>query len=169
MFQKLFDKIETERAALGGKVFDVLGEAFDNISLKDLLVEAIRYGDDPEVKARMSQVIEGAFDAEHLHEILCRNALVEQHMGMEALYAVKEEMEKAEARKLQPYFICAFFTEAFTKLGGELRPREAGRFEVKHVPAIIRERDRVIGETRTPVLNKYERICFEKQQLRQAG
>ena len=143
VFQKLFDKIEVERAALGGKVFDVLGEAFDNVSLKDLLVEAIRYGDDPEVKARMDQVIDGALDAEHLRDILRRNALVDQHMGLEALYAVKEEMEKAEARKLQPYFIRAFFTEAFTALGGELRPREAGRFEVKHVPAVIRER--VIG------------------------
>jgi len=169
VFQKLFDKIEVERAALGGKVFDVLGEAFDNVSLKDLLVEAIRYGDDPEVKARMDQVIEGALDAEHLKAILRRNALVEQHMGLEELYADKEEMEKAEARKLQPYFIRAFFTEAFTRLGGELRPREAGRYEVKHVPAMIRERDRVIGETRTPVLKKYERICFEKQQVRQAG
>ncbi|MEW8419415.1 MAG: helicase-related protein [Candidatus Thiodiazotropha endolucinida] len=37
VFQKLFEKIEIERAALGGKVFDVLGEAFDNVSLKDLL------------------------------------------------------------------------------------------------------------------------------------
>src|SRR5690606_35884127 len=61
-----------------------------------------------------------------------------------------------------------FFTEAFTRLGGELRPREAGRYEVEHVPAIIRERDRVIGETRTPVLRKYERICFEKQHVRLA-
>ena len=173
VFQKLFDKIEVERAALGGKVFDVLGEAFDNVSLKDLLVDAIRYGDDPEVKARMDQVIDGALDTEHIKEIQRRNALVDQHMGLEALYAVKEEMEKAEARKLQPYFIRAFFTEAFTALGGELRPREAGRFEVKHVPAVIRERQvslgRVIGETRTPVLKKYERICFEKQQVRQSG
>jgi superfamily II DNA or RNA helicase len=169
VFQKLFDKIEIEREALGGKVFDVLGEAFDNVSLKDLLVQAIRYGEDPEVRARMNQVIEGALDAEHLKEILRRNALVEQHMGLEQLYAVKEEMEKAEARKLQPYFIRAFFTEAFTQLGGELRPREAGRFEVKHVPAVIRERDRVIGETRIPVLRKYERVCFEKQHVRQTG
>ena len=33
----------------------------------------------------------------------------------------------------------------------------------------IRERDRVIGETLTPVLKKYERICFEKQVVRQHG
>ena len=98
-----------------------------------------------------------------------RNALVEQHMDLADLYAVKEEMEKAEARKLQPYFIRAFFTEAFKGLGGELRPREPGRFEVRHVPAVIRERDRVIGETRTPVLKGYERICFEKEQVRVPG
>ncbi len=166
VFKKLFDKIEIERMALGGKVFDVLGEAFDNVSLKDLLVEAIRYGEDPAVKAKMDEEIEGALDADHLKEIIKRNALVDQQMGLEQLYAVKEEMEKAEARKLQPYFIRAFFTEAFKALGGELRPRESGRYEVRHVPATIRERDRTIGESRTPVLKKYERICFEKQQVR---
>jgi superfamily II DNA or RNA helicase len=169
VFLKLFDKLEVEKQALGGKVFDILGEAFENASLKDLLIEAIRYGESPEIKAKLNQVIEGALDTEHLREILRRNALVEQHMSLEDLYAVKEEMDKAEARKLQPYFIRAFFTEAFQSLNGELRPREAGRYEVRHVPAVIRERDRVIGETRTPVLRKYERICFEKGQVRVQG
>ncbi|MCK0538075.1 helicase-related protein [Alcanivorax quisquiliarum] len=174
VFQKLFDKLEVEKQALGGKVFDILGEAFENKSLKDLLIEAIRYGESPEVKDKLNQVIEGALDTEHLREILRRNALVEQHMSLEDLYAVKEEMEKAEARKLQPYFIRAFFTEAFQNLNGEMRPREAGRYEVRHVPAAIRERDRVIGgslpgQGRTPVLKKYERICFEKQLVRVHG
>ena len=169
VFQKLFDKLEVEKQALGGKVFDILGEAFENRSLKELLIEAIRYGESPEVQARLNQVIDGALDAEHLKEIMRRNALVEQHMSLEDLYAVKEEMEKAEARKLQPYFIRAFFTEAFQNLSGEMRPREPGRFEVRHVPAAIRERDRVIGESRTPVLKKYERICFEKDMVRVHG
>ncbi|BCZ98038.1 MULTISPECIES: helicase-related protein [Legionella] len=169
VFKKLFDKIEIEKEALGGKVFDVLGEAFDNVSLKDLLVDAIRYGEAPETRAKMNEVIDSALDSEHLKEILRRNALVEQHMGLEELYAVKAEMEKAEARKLQPYFIRAFFTEAFQILGGEMRNREPGRFEIRHVPAAIRERDRIIGETRTPVLRKYERICFEKNHVRQQG
>ena len=167
VFQKLFTKIEIEKEALGGKVFDVLGEAFDNVSLKDLLIKAIRYGEDPEVKARMNEVIDNTLDTERLKDILRRNALVEQNMSLEDLYAVKEEMEKAEARKLQPYFIRSFFTEAFQSLGGEIRSRESGRFEIRHVPASIRERDRVIGETRTPVLKKYERICFEKHAIRQ--
>ncbi|AHK78164.1 RNA helicase [Ectothiorhodospira haloalkaliphila] len=169
VFQKLFDKLEVEKSALGGKVFDILGEAFENTSLKELLVEAIRYGESAEVRARLEQVIDGALDTDHLRDIIRRNALVEQHMGLEELYAVKEEMERAEARKLQPYFIRAFFTEAFQTLRGELRPREPGRHEVRHVPAAIRERDRVIGESRTPVLRKYERICFEKEHVRLPG
>ncbi|HDZ2663277.1 TPA: DEAD/DEAH box helicase, partial [Klebsiella pneumoniae] len=99
VFQKLFEKLEIEKSALGGKVFDILGEAFDNVSLKDLLIEAIRYGEDPATRAKMDQVIEGALDSEHLKEILRRNALVESHMGLEGLYAIKEQMEKAEARR----------------------------------------------------------------------
>ena len=169
VFQKLFDKLEVERAALGGRVFDILGEAFDNLSLRDLLIEAIRYGESPQTKARLTQVIEGALDTDHLRAIIGRNALVEQTMRMEDLYAIKEEMDKAEARKLQPYFIRAFFSEAFGALSGELRPREPGRFEIRYVPAVIRTRDRVIGETRTPVLKGYERICFEKDRIRVDG
>ncbi|PLL70965.1 RNA helicase, partial [Klebsiella pneumoniae] len=133
VFQKLFEKLEIEKSALGGKVFDILGEAFDNVSLKDLLIEAIRYGEDPATRAKMDQVIEGALDSEHLKEILRRNALVESHMGLEGLYAIKEQMEKAEARRLQPFFIRAFFQESFKALGGELRPREQGRYEINHV------------------------------------
>jgi superfamily II DNA or RNA helicase len=169
VFQRLFDKLEVQRKALGGRVFDVLGEAFDGVSLKSLLIEAIRYGESPEVRARQKQIIEGALDTEKLEEIMKRNALVEQHMGLEQLYQVKDEMDKAEARKLQPYFIRSFFKAAFESLGGEVKPREAGRWEIRNVPPMIRERDRVIGETRTPVAKAYERICFEKQDIRVDG
>ena len=91
-------------------------------------------------------------------------------MDAERLFAIKAEMEKAEARKLQPYFIRAFFTRAFEVFGGELRPREPGRWEITHVPAAIRERDRRIsGRDRRymqPVLGRYERVCFEKEYVR---
>src|SRR5690606_27553736 len=69
-----------------------------------------------------------------------------------------------------PFFIRSFFTQAFQQLGGELRPREPGRFEITNVPAIIRERDRQItGRDRRntdSVLRRYERVCFEKQSVR---
>ena len=172
VFQRLFEKLEVERAALGGRVFDILGEVFEDKSLKDLLIEAIRYGADPEVRAQLHRKVEGALDTLHLETIIKRNALCEEVMDERRLFAVKEEMEKAEARKLQPYFIRSFFSQAFQQLGGELRPREQGRYEITHVPANIRERDRQItGRDRRnldPVLRKYERVCFEKQYVRLA-
>lgn len=170
VFHRLFEKLEVERAALGGRVFDILGEVFEERSLKDLLIEAIRYGADPEVRARLHRKVEGALDTQHLEAIIKRNALCEEVMDERRLFAIKEEMEKAEARKLQPYFIRSFFSQAFTQLGGELRPRESGRYEITNVPAIIRERDRQLtGRDRRnldPVLRKYERVCFEKQYVR---
>ena len=169
VFKRLFEKIDVQKAALGGRVFDVLGEAFENTSLRDLLIQAIRSDELPETKAKLDQAIDNALETEHLKEIMQRSALAEQHMSMEDLFSVKEEMEKAEARKLQPYFIRAFFAEAFKTVGGEMRVREEGRFEVRHVPAVIRERDRIMGESRTPVLRKYERICFEKSYIRIRG
>jgi superfamily II DNA or RNA helicase len=170
VFQRLFEKLEIEREALGGRVFDILGEVFEDKSLKDLLIEAIRFGEDPEVRSRLLRKIEGALDTVHLENIIKRNALCEEVMSTERLFAVKEEMEKAEARKLQPYFIRSFFNQAFQQLGGELRPREQGRYEITHVPANIRERDRQItGRDRRnadTVLRRYERVCFEKQYVR---
>lgn len=170
VFQRLFEKVDAEREALGGRVFDILGEVFEEKSLRELLIEAIRYGDDPQVRAKLMRRVEGVLDAEHVRDILARNALSEEIMDERRLFAVKEEMEKAEARKLQPYFIRAFFEQAFQQVGGELRAREPGRWEITHVPAIIRERDRQIaGRDRrntNPVLKRYERVCFEKQHVR---
>lgn len=170
VFQKLFEKLEVERRALGGRVFDILGEVFDGVSLRDLLIEAIRYGEDPARKRHLQEVVQGALDTDKLREIIRRNALAEEVMDERRLFALKEEMEKAEARKLQPYFIRAFFSQAFECLGGDLKPRGFGRFEITHVPALIRERDRQLqGRDRrnmNPVVPKYERVCFEKSRIR---
>jgi hypothetical protein len=70
-------------------------------------------------------------------------------------------MERAEARRLQPHYIESFFLEAFQQLGGTARQRESRRYEVTHVPAPVRNRDRLIG-TGEPVVPRYERIAFEK-------
>ena len=55
VFLQLLTKIEEQRKAYHGKVFDVLGEAFQGQPLKDLLVEAIRYGNRPEVRAQAAR------------------------------------------------------------------------------------------------------------------
>ncbi|MBA3013510.1 MAG: DUF3883 domain-containing protein [Desulfobulbaceae bacterium] len=170
VFHRLLQKLEVESQALKGRVFDILGEVFEETSLKDLLMQAIRYGDQPEVRARLSTKIENALDHDHLKSILDRNALANETLGPERLFKVKEEMEKAEARRLQPYFVRSFFMKAFDSLNGSMYPRELERYEITHVPGVLRERDRLItGRNRrdlAPVLKRYERVCFAKDAVR---
>jgi len=167
VYHRLLTKLEVESVALKGRVFDILGELFEDVSLKSLLMDAITYSDLPETRARLSQVIDDTLDHTHIKEVLDRNALSQETLGPEKLFAVKEEMEKAEARRLQPYFVRSFFTEAFEQVGGSMHPREAGRFEVTHVPGSLRDRDRrITGRNRrdqSPVLRRYERVCFTKE------
>ena len=170
VYHRLLEKLRVESEALKGRVFDILGEVFEGKRLKDLLLEAIRYGDLPEVRARLYQRVDDALDQGHLKVILERNALAQETMSAERLFAVKEEMEKAEARRLQPYFVRSYFLRAFESVGGSMHAREASRFEVSHVPASVRERDRVLtGRNRrenAPVLRRYERVCFTKEAMR---
>ena len=169
VFFRLFEKLENERQTLGGQVFDILGDAFDDMSLKDLLIKAIREGETPDAKKWMTEKVESTLNTEHLREIIRRNALVEQAMSMEDLYKVKEEMDKAEARKLQPHFVQAFFLSAFAAAGGTVRNAPNSGFSIPNVPSCIRQNDRIVGRTRIPVAKKYERICFDKQFLRARG
>src|SRR2546430_15383831 len=81
---------------------------------------------------------------------------------------VREDMERADARRLQPHYIESFFLEAFQRLGGSAKQREARRYEVTHVPAPVRNRDRLIGIGQ-PVLPRYERIAFEKSLVAPQG
>lgn len=170
VYHRLLTKLATINETFKGRVFDILGEVFEEKSLKDLLLDAIRYNDQPEVRARLTHSIDTAFDNNRIKELLERNALAQETMSAERLFAVKEQMEMAEARRLQPYFVRSFFTKAFAGLGGAMHPREPGRFEITHVPALIRERDRQItGRNRrelAPVLKRYERACFTKEAVR---
>jgi hypothetical protein len=70
-------------------------------------------------------------------------------------------MERAGARRLQPHYIRAFFEKAFTRLGGQIRRRETGRYEITRVPGRLRDRDRFSGGV-VPIAERYERICFDK-------
>lgn len=169
VYLRLLEKLEEARRALGGQVFDVLGKLqFEGKPLRDLLIEAIRYGELPEVRARLDRAVESAIDREKLQELLEDRALVPETMDITRVQRVREEMERAEARRLQPHYIESFFLEAFQRLGGTVRQREPRRYEIRHVPALIRNRDRVIG-IGEPVLQRYERIAFEKDLIAPPG
>ena len=162
VYLKLLEKLSQAKESLGGQVFDVLGKLqFDGKSLKDLLIEAIRYGEKPDVRESLNRVVDHALDTEQLRKLLDEKALVHDVMDVSRVQRIREDMERAEARRLQPHYIESFFIEAFRRLGGTLQQREPRRYEVTFVPANVRNRDRQIG-LREPVLSRYERVTFEK-------
>lgn len=169
VYQRLLQKLESARSALGGQVFDVLGRlVFDGKPLRELLIEAVLYGDRPEVRARLDQVIDEAVDRGHLQDLLEDRALAVNAMDVSEVTRVRHDMERAEARRLQPNYVEAFFLEAFKRLGGTARERESRRYELTHVPASVRSRDRLIGAG-AALQPRYERIAFEKHRLQGNG
>jgi hypothetical protein len=89
-------------------------------------------------------------------------------MSANAVEEIRLRMEEAEARKLQPHFIRSFFIDAFRKLGGQITPREPGRFEISNVPAEIRNRGRDLGAG-IPIVPRYARVTFERELVSPVG
>jgi superfamily II DNA or RNA helicase len=168
VYHRLFEKLEEERAALGGKVFDVLGRVFTEVALRDLMLEAIRYNTTDEARAYLQQKIDSTWDKDFLHRLIDERALDSTTINAARLRELRDEMDRAEARRLVPHFIESFFVDAFTMLGGTVVKREPGRYQVTHVPADLRRRDRIIGRG-DPVLRSYERICFDKTNVNVDG
>ena len=163
VYQRLLTKLEQARQALGGQVFDVLGKLeFAGRPLRDLLLEAIRYGEQPRVRAHLDTAVDQALDQSALQGLLEERQLVHDAMDANRLQEVRTEMERAAARRLQPHYIEAFFLEAFQRIGGAARQREPRRYEVTHVPAPIRTQS-------VPVLPRYERIAFDKSLVARPG
>ena len=130
--------------------------------------EAIRYGNDPKVRARLNQVIDATV-GEGLDKLIAERAAHADLFAVADLEKWRARMDEANARRLQPHYISAFFAEAFKVLGGRMSEREAGRYEIRHVPADIRDRDRQTGTSAAPVLAKYERVTFDKELTRPEG
>lgn len=167
--QKVEDEV-LDRATAARTISELkLGRLqFDGKPLRDLLLESIRYGERPEVRARLNQVVEKAFDRGHFQDLLEERALAHDSMDATKVHRIREDMERAEARRLQPHYIESFFLEAFQLLGGTFKQRESRRHEVTDVPALVRSRDRLIG-IGEPVLPRYERIAFEKSLVAPQG
>ena len=162
VYLTLLHKLNEAKEALGGKVFDVLGKLqFGDKSLKDLLIDAIRYGEKEEVRARLFEVINDAFDEEEIRNLLENRALAQDSMDTTRINRIREDMERAEIRRLQPNYIESFFIEVFKKFNGRIVQRENQRYQINHVPVLIRNQDRLIGSN-DPVLQRYERIVFDK-------
>ncbi len=160
VFDRLFQKIEQQKGVYGDQVYDVLGDAVLNRSLQQLLIDAIRYGENPSVIARMDEVVDGEIGSQ-LRAVLDERALASEVLQGGGMESIRDEMERARARKLQPGFVSAFFLAALEQAGGRAARREAGRYELTRVPSKVRTHERV-AKAQGPVHDRYERVTFDK-------
>ncbi len=160
VFERLFTKIEKQRAIYGEQIYDVLGDSEINRSLQELLLEAIQYGNDPAVIARVDEIIDSHIGA-RLEAALEERALASNVLNDTGLKEIRHRMEEAAARKLAPGFIGAFVRAALADVGGRIVAREAGKFEITRVPATVRSREREAAAG-GPVQAAYERVTFDK-------
>lgn len=164
VFQRLFAKLEEERQALGGKVFDILGKiSFDGRPLRDLLIEAIRYGEGGATRTRIEDILDDSLRPDRIEALLHEHALTRDVMRPQDVAAIRADMERMEARRLQPYFIRSFFLAALASFGGRISEREPGRYEILRVPYDIKRQHSATSFEH--VLPRYERVCFEKAQV----
>ena len=135
VFERLFDKIEEQRGVYGDQVYDVLGDAQINTSLRELLMRAIASDEDPAHDAWMDEVIDEDIGRQ-MTDVLDERALVAGLADPAANDKIRRDMEIARARRLQPWFVESFFTEALRMYGGRIAGRENGRFEITRVPGL---------------------------------
>ena len=160
VYKRLLGKLQTATDALNGQVFDVLGELFQETPLRKLLIEAVRYGDDPQRQARLEQTLDNAIDQEHVRDVLENQALETDSIDTSRIMQIREQTEQARAGRLQSCHIKEFILQAFEHFPGKIIEREGGRYEVTRVPGVIRNhaREQGMGFVR----DEYDRICFER-------
>jgi superfamily II DNA or RNA helicase len=165
VYERLLTKIEQQRELYKDQIYDVLGDVHLNKSLQDLLIEAIRDGDDPEVLRRIGEVIDKEV-GDRAKAVLEEQALASNVLDTSSIAEMRDRMEHALARKLAPGFLEAFMLAVLDESGGRIPVRERGRFEITRVPAQIRGHERaeegVVGST-------YERVTFDKELIEVDG
>ena len=145
----------------GDQVYDVLGDAQIDMSLRELLMRAIASDEDPAHVAWMDEVIDEKIGRQ-MKEVLDERALMEGLADPAANDKIRRDMEIARARRLQPWFVESFFMEALRMYGGRIAGREQGRYEITRVPAAVRvHAEADLG----PVHDRYERVTFDKAHI----
>ena len=145
VFERLLSKLQEEKKALGGQVFDVIGNIrYNGIPLQKMMLQAILTDKNP-------RIIPG-----HIKALIHSRSLLSGRLSPAHVDELKNELRKNEAHLLPPSFVEAFVLEALPALGGIIHPRENGSYEITLVPQKLLSRD-------TRITRRYRRICFDRR------
>ena len=149
------EKLDEMGEALGGKVFDVLGEVFEGHPLHQLLIEAVRHGDDPEVRQHLQTVIDERV-GDLAQRLIEERALSPEVYRLGAHGRYQREVQQAERRRLQPYYVEGFFKRRVRQGRRADHPAGGGALGDTPHPIGVRDFDRAVT---LPV--RYPLVCFD--------
>jgi superfamily II DNA or RNA helicase len=156
VYERLLTKMEAQREAFQGKVYDVLGEAFEGDPLSEMLLRAIRYGDDPQVREQLDAVIDEKA-SEGIPELIRDRAQFRAVLSSADLEEAQHRVDTSVADRLQPHHVAAWFETTFSDLGGRLRAASSGSYDVQLVPEEVRS----ARETSGVVRHRYKGVTFD--------
>jgi len=158
---KVLDKLKEMGKALGtDRVFNVIGDIFIGVSLRQLIEDAV-------MSRRSMQEILAELDIKPDEQYLEKvkkalgEGLATRHIDYTRL---KEESQKASENRLIPEYIEQFFLRAFKRLGGKVNKRKDGFWHISHVPVSIRTtaEDYDFKNRFGKVLREYPKATFDK-------
>ena len=164
ILERLLNKLDRMRGALGDRVFDVVGEvlSLNRVNLPDMLREA----------AYEPRRLDGYLDAIdridprqlELYEEATGIALARQHVDFSSF--AKANLE-AEERRLMPRYVESHFLSAAGAVGLRTEARADGLWRVEHVLADLRsERLAAVRRLGRPEAG-YRKLTFYKDHLEQ--
>lgn len=158
VYIRLLDKIATIGNAYEGRLFNVLGDgkAFDGKPLRELMIEAIRHGDEPAQGERLQQAVEEGV-VQSLAKLADERALV-TGFGDADLRDVRHALASEQERRQQPAAVGAFAFAAFRELGVSFHARETGLWEISRIPARVRKAASCAG---CELPRSYRRVAFD--------
>jgi len=162
VFKKLFEKLEEIKKALGSdKVFDCLGEIYQDKNLSQLLIEAA-------VNARniddILKDIEITVNEEYINKV--KENLGESLATRFIDYTrIKEMAQQAQEYRLIPEYTESFFKEAFTRVGGKFHEGKSGFMVIDSVPFDLRNiaKEDTFRKSYGDLVKKYPRVTFDKE------
>ena len=151
----LLDKLEQMRQELSDdKVFDVIGQQFSEISLTELITQAIA-----ENRADASiQTINNQFTSENIKgQLEAQQELVTCSEVKRLLVSVQKQRESAETLRVMPAYVRAFFEDVAPLVGYEIDGEVEEIFKLSHCPAFVQS----VIEKYPPYLQ--DRLTFSRE------
>ena len=162
ILERLLNKLDLMRTALGDRVFDVVGEvlSLNNVNLPDMLREVAyeprRLDDYLDAIDRIDPDLLGR------HEEATGIALARGHVDFTAFAQANLE---AEERRLMPRYVESHFVNAAKTVGLRTETRADGLWRIEHVRADLRSERLAAVRRLGPPDASYRKLTFYKEHL----